>query len=98
MALYGLNVARRGDRGLGYLLVGASALALVLFMAAALAGRDLRGWTLLALVIGVAVFRMELRPYRAAVRLGATPARWWPPLLGVIVLMLVLIALLPAES
>lgn len=94
-ALYALNVARRGDRILGYFLFGASALALVLLILAALAGRNLRGWTLLALVIGLAVFRAERRPYRMAVQRGAMPAQWWPPLLGVIALFLVLAMLLP---
>jgi hypothetical protein len=97
MALYALNVARRGDRILGYFLFGASALALVLLIVVALAGRNLRGWTLLALVIGLAVFRIELRPYRVAVKRGAMPARWWPPLLAVVALMLVLAALLPGS-
>jgi hypothetical protein len=95
MAIYALNVARRGDRALGYFLFGASALALVLLILAALAGRSMRGWTLLALVIGLAVFSTERRPYQMALQRGATPARWWPPLLGVIALVLALAALLP---
>jgi hypothetical protein len=95
MALYALNVARRGDRAFGYLLFGASALALILLILAAIAGRNLRAWTLIALVIGVAVFSMEQRPYRTAVQRGAKPARWWPPLLGVVAMMIALAALLP---
>jgi hypothetical protein len=89
MALYALNVARRGDRVLGYVLFAASAVALVLLILAAEAGRNLRGWTLLALVIGLAMYRLERGPYQMAVQRGATPARWWPPLFGVVVLILV---------
>jgi hypothetical protein len=95
MALYALNLARRGDRVLGYFLFGASVLALALLLVAAIAGRNLRGWTLLALVIGLAVYGAERGPYRSAVQRGARPARWWPPLVGVLGLLVVLAALVP---
>jgi hypothetical protein len=96
-ALYGLNVARRGDRLIGYVLLGASLLTLVLLCLAALAGRNLRGWGLLALVMGLGVWRVERGPYRRALQSGAGRARWWPPLIAVFGLLGALVLLLPEE-
>jgi hypothetical protein len=97
MALYALNVARRGDRWIGYMLFASSAVALVLLVLAAAAGRNLRGWNLLALVVGLGVWRVEQRPYRQAIRNGAFPERWWPPLVAVLALMILLVLLVPEE-
>lgn len=88
MALYGLNVARRGHRPLGYFLIGIALLALVHFMLTVLAGHNLRSLTLLSLVVGLGVYSAETRPYQAALRRGAKPARWWPPLFAVAALFL----------
>jgi phosphoglycerol transferase MdoB-like AlkP superfamily enzyme len=96
MALYALNVARRGDRLFGYLLFAVSMVTFALLVLAAIAGPHFKGWTLLALLIGVGVFKMEQIPYRRAVQRGATAAPWWPPLLGVIALLVVLIVVAPA--
>ena len=97
MALYGLNVARRGERWLGYALLSASLLALVLLILGALAGRNLHGWRLIALVLGLGVWQIERGPYRRALRSGAAPARWWPPLIAVLALMILLVLLVPTE-
>lgn len=97
MALYGLNVARRGDRWLGYAVLGSSLLALVLLFLAALAGRNLRGWNLVALVLGLGVWQIERGPYGRALRSGATPAKWWPPLIAVVALLVALVMLVPEE-
>jgi hypothetical protein len=95
MALYGLNVARRGERWIGYVLLASSLLALVLLGLAAMTGRNLRGWSLLALVLGLGVWQTERGPYRRALRRGATTARWWPPLLAVLALLVALLLLVP---
>lgn len=97
MALYGLNVARRGERWLGYLVLGSSLLALLLMMSSALAGGNLRGWRLLALVLGVGMWQIERAPYRRALANGAVPAPWWPPLLAVVALTVVFMLIVPGE-
>ena len=94
-ALYGLNVARRGERLFGYLLFCVAVLGLIALMLVALAGRSFRGWFLLGVLIGLAVMSLEREPYRRAVRSGATSARWWPPLVAVIAVFLVVILLAP---
>ena len=95
MALYGLNVARRGERWIGYTLLGLSLLTLALLVLAAMGGRSLRGWGLLALVLGLGVWQVERAPYRRALRGGAAPARWWPPLIAVLALLIALVLLVP---
>jgi hypothetical protein len=97
MALYGLNVARRGERWIGYVLLGSSLLALLLLGLAVVAGGNLRGWSLLALVLGLGVWQIERGPYRRALRNGATRARWWPPLFGVLALLIALLLLVPED-
>ena len=94
LALYGLNVARRGDRLFGYLALGVSLAGLVALMLAAMAGRSVRGWALLGAVVGLAIASLESAPYKRALRNGATTARWWPPLVAVLALLLAA-ALLP---
>jgi len=97
MALYGLNVARRRERWLGYVILGTSLVALGLMMVSAMAGGNLRGWRLLSLVLGVGMWQVERAPYRRAVASGAVAAPWWPPLLAVLGLTLVFMLIVPGE-
>lgn len=79
--LYGLNVARRGDRLFGYALVAVATIAYALLIAAIVTGVGVSGFGILGVFVGLGVMYMEGRPYRNALASGATPARWWPPLL-----------------
>jgi hypothetical protein len=96
MALYALNLARRGDRWIGYVLFFMSATALLALLLAGIAGTDLRPWRLLAVLVGLGVWQIETPAYRNAIRRGATPASWWPPLLAVLALALIVWLLQPA--
>ncbi len=96
MALYALNVARRGDRWIGYLLFCMSAVTLLALLSAAAAGTRLRTLQLLAVLVGLGIWQIETPPYRRAIRSGATRARWWPPLLAVLALEVVVRFILPA--
>lgn len=96
MALYALNVARRGDRWIGYLLFCMSAATLLALLSAAAAGTRLRTLQLLAVLVGLGIWQIETPPYRRAIRSGATRARWWPPLLAVLALEVIVRFILPA--
>ncbi len=93
--LYGRNIAGRGQRVMGGVLSAASALAVVLLMVAAAVGALSRPsvvWlpTLLNFFVGVGVFQLERGPYRRALARGAKRARWWPPLLVVLLISLLM--------
>lgn len=96
MALYALNVARRGDRWIGYLLFFMSAATLLALLLAAAGGSSLRTWRLLALFVGLGIWQIETPAYRQAIRRGAKPAQWWPPLLAVLALAIVVWLLVPS--
>ena len=96
MALYALNVARRGDRWIGYLLFCMAAVTLLVLLSAAAGGTRLRTLQLLAVLVGLGIWQIETPPYRRAIRSGATRARWWPPLVAVVALQLAVRFLLPA--
>lgn len=92
--LYGLNVARRGSRVMGYALTGASGLAFLAMLAATVTGTRASGFGLFGIFTGLTLLNMEHRPYRRSLARGGTPAKWWPPLLwtmGTIFIVLIVI-------
>ena len=92
--LYGLNVARRGGRVMGYAMAGVSGAVLVGMLVAGAIGARVPGVGILGILVGIGLLNMEDRPYRVALSRGGLTARWWPPLLYVLGsgLLLVMIA------
>jgi hypothetical protein len=83
--LYGLNIARRGDRVMGYSMAGISVITFVGGMFAVDAmGATMSPYRFLGIFVAIGLLNMEDAPYRAALLRGGTRARWWPPLLWVI--------------
>jgi hypothetical protein len=95
--LYGLNLARRGSRVMGYSLASiCGATLLVMFAASVLDARVSPVGifpVLLGIVVGIRLFNIEGSLYRLAVSRGGMTARWWPPLLWLLGTM-VLVAIL----
>lgn len=89
LLLYGLNIARRGQRRLGGVLWVLSGILLALMLALAATGGRVRGFGILSIPIAIWVYGTERKPYALALKKGATPAKWWPPLLLVFGLILV---------
>lgn len=98
--LYGLNVARRGQPWVGYLLSAVATATFMLFAAAPAGTGRLSGsgfatissmsLGILGFLVGIGVFKSESGPHthRAAVARGATPAPWWPPAVAAIAVLL----------
>ncbi len=91
MILYGINVARRGNHTIGYALASSGAVLFLALMAAVVlaetTGRELspRFGSLIGVMdlgVGVGLMYVERRHDAAALRRGATHARWWPPLVA----------------
>jgi hypothetical protein len=100
MCLYGLNVARRGGRWIGYTLFVMSALSLVLLLVVAARGQhpSWRILSLLSILVGIGVLRMETGPFKRAIAKGATSARWWPPIVPVLLLIVLMALVSPADK
>ena len=93
LCLYGLNVARRGGRVMGYVLAVVAGVTFLWMLAAAAMGAvGMSGlFGLLGVAAGLGLLKTEGGPYRAALARGGVTARWWPPLLWVIGSILVVV-------
>jgi len=81
--LYGLNVYRRGHFWMGRIILAVSAVAIIAMSIAVASGAKVYciPSLLLNIVVGVGLMKAERGSYQKAILNGATPARWWPPLL-----------------
>jgi hypothetical protein len=88
LCLYGLNVARRGGRIVGYALAGLSS---ALLIGTPFSNSpDFAGFSFLlpGVFVGIGLLNLEDRPYRAALSHGGLTARWWPPLIWAVGLII----------
>ena len=89
IALLGINLRRRGRLLLGSVAIAVSALSYLLFAAAFVVGHgrppDIR---LFGFLGGLLIFGLERPAFDAAVARGAVRARWWPPLLILLGIMI----------
>jgi len=90
LALYGVNVSRRGGKVMGtvFVILGTGLFGLMILAAAM--GTRVSGIGILGIFVGLGIFGMEYRPYTRAIRDGAGRARWWPPLLVILGAILLL--------
>jgi len=91
---YGLNVARRGRRWIGTFLWVLASLTFVSLVAGAAVGARVSSLGILSVFIGIGVLNLESGPYKRALARGATPEKWWPPLLGAFGIILLVVILL----
>jgi hypothetical protein len=92
--LYGLNVARRGSRIMGYFMVGLSAIALLGMLTGFALGIRVSTFGAIGIFVGIGLYKMECSRYRLELSRGAVNARWWPPLLWVLGLIVALVIIL----
>ena len=84
LCLYGLNVARRGSRVIGYTILGTSLVALVGIVLVGILGGRVSRIGLLSIILAIGLQKMEVGPYQQALSRGGRTARWWPPLLWIL--------------
>ncbi len=94
LALYGLNLYRRGARWTGGVLTAcAGALFVEMLVDGIISPRRpfnvMLLLQLLAIPLAFGVFRIEVDPFRKAFEAGAKAASWWHPLLVIAGIMLV---------
>jgi hypothetical protein len=94
--LYGINLYRRGQIWLGRLFIGLSVIVFLGAMIAAFVGSNVYGGKsyILSIIIAVGLYKMESAPYAKALSLGATKAKWWPPLLWSLLIIVVSVLIL----
>lgn len=89
--LYGINVHRRGNARFGNVIKVMAALAIVAMTIAYPFGSNLSGTRLMlpGIVIGIGLMKAERSNYEKAISKGASPEKWWPPLLFLLVNVLI---------
>jgi hypothetical protein len=94
--LYGINLFRRGQIWLGRLFIGLSIVVYLGMMIASFIGSNVLGGKtyILGIIISFGLFKMESIPYAKALSLGAVKAKWWPPLLWSILIIVVSLLIL----
>ena len=92
--LYGLNLRSRGDRLRGCLMIAIGIIAGMALVSVSLFAHmtafQSRMLLILAIFSGVCFYRFEREPVRAALRDGASLARWWPPALFLALICIVI--------
>lgn len=86
LLLLGINVYRLGRKSTGLLLVGLSGLATVALFAQTALGDGIPWGPGSAMLSALVVLKLDGAVYFQAVRKGAKPAKWWPPLLCLVAL------------
>ena len=90
LVTYGVNISRRDSKWFGRSLAASAVVLFVVRAGASLGGNRSSGLGILSIFVGLGVFKMESGPYQRAVRRGARPERWWPPIVGAIGVVMVL--------
>ena len=85
--LYGINLLRRNEslKGIGFILISCAFVLLSILMA----GRGNQRLFLINVLVALSLYQLERHTFDAAIRNGFCRARWWPPLIGVVILFLV---------
>jgi hypothetical protein len=97
LVLYGLNLCRRGKAWNGRLLIILSIIiACQAVVSAFLPGKNIDGGILSMLPIFVALglYKKEQILYEKAILHGAVTAKWWPPLLWILIAFFVMCVIL----
>jgi hypothetical protein len=97
LVLYGLNLGRRGKAWNGRLLIMLSiVIACQTVVSDFLPGKNIGGGVLSMLPIFVALelYKKEQIPYEKAISHGAVTAKWWPPLLWLLIALLAISVML----
>lgn len=79
--LYGINLRARGGNKLGIFTISLGVVALIGITIAEIFDCHLPRLLALNFVSALSVYQLEKSPFEEAMHLGATKARWWPPLL-----------------
>ena len=91
LLLYALNLLRRRQRWLGVLTLVLSGVLFILIAAIVTMGGGVFGVGLVGVLVALLVYQLERRPFDLALERGATPAKWWPPILFLLAFLVVLI-------
>ena len=91
LLLYALNLLRRGQRWLGVLTLVLCGVLFITIAAVFTMGGGILGLGLVGVLVALLVYQLERKPFDLALERGATPAKWWPPILFVLAFLIVLI-------
>jgi hypothetical protein len=90
LILYGLNLRVRAQRGLGNLMLVFAGLLSIATIALSMNALPTFYAALPGILAGLYLYGMEKSPFYRAIQEGAVRARWWPPALWVLAVMILL--------
>jgi hypothetical protein len=85
--LYGMNLLRRNEaiKGIGFIVISCALMIFNILMA----GRGNQKLFLINVLVALSLYQIERHKFDAAIRNGFRRARWWLPLIGVVILLFV---------
>jgi len=97
LSLYSLNIFRRGQVWMGRFLFILSVVTFIMLVTAAVSGNGLSGLGIVGLFIGLGILKMEWLPFTTSIEKGAKKAKWYPPLLIVLGLYIIIILAMSSQ-
>ena len=85
--LYGMNLLRRNEaiKGISFIVISCTFVIFSILMA----GRGNQKSLLINVLVALSLYQLERHRFDVAIRNGFRRARWWPPLIGVAILLFV---------
>ena len=96
LILYGLNVIARGRRSYGRIMVGSGVLTGIYFLLRMFRPHipeQSRMLFVIGLLCAMSIYKLESGTYEKAIAAGASRARWWPPLVVMIAIVVAIVGI-----
>jgi hypothetical protein len=90
LVLYGINIINRGFRTYGKIILWSGIISGIVLAAIILYGHPPQMLMLISIMCGITIYKFESGPYRKAIASGAQKAKWWPPLLILVAIIMAL--------
>jgi hypothetical protein len=85
--LYGMNLLRRNEsiKGIGFIVISCGFMVFSILVA----GHSNQRIVLINVLVALSLYQLERHEFDAAIRNGFCRARWWPPLIGVVIVLFI---------
>jgi hypothetical protein len=88
LVLYGINIINRGFKTYGKIVLWSGILSGIILAVIIVNGNPPRMLMPIGLMCGITIYKYESGPYKKAIASGARKAKWWPPLLILLIILM----------